>query len=205
MAKGITTHISSNLENLKEGSPIALLLHGYGADENDLPEILTGNLPWVSPRAPLSSGSYGFEWYLLTKDNYTPQEDIEKATEKLWEWIDKTLPASSPLIPTGFSQGALMATQLLRTRPERILKTVLMAGFMLDAKQPADDRLVELKPDVLYCRGEADTRISSDMVERITNWLSQHTKLTAKVYSGLGHSVDNRVIKDLSEYLTKRT
>jgi phospholipase/carboxylesterase len=80
-----------------------------------------------------------------------------------------------------------------------------MAGFKLDAKQPADDRLVELKPDVLYCRGEADTRISSDMVERITNWLSQHTKLTAKVYSGLGHSVDNRVIKDLSEYLTKRT
>ena len=205
MAKGITTYISSNLENLKEGSPVALLLHGYGADENDLPEILTGNLPWVSPRAPLSSGGYGFEWYLLTKDNYTPQEDIEKATEKLWEWIDKTLPASSPLIPIGFSQGALMATQLLRTRPERILKTVLMAGFMLDAKQPADDRLVELKPEVLYCRGEADTRISSDMVERITNWLSQHTKLTAKVYSGLGHSVDNRVIKDLSEYLTKRT
>jgi phospholipase/carboxylesterase len=205
MAKGITTYISSNLENLKEGSPVALLLHGYGADEKDLPEILTGNLPWVSPRAPLSSGGYGFEWYLLTKVNYTPQEDIEKATEKLWEWIDKTLPASSPLIPIGFSQGALMATQLLRTRPERIVKTVLMAGFMLDAKQPADDRLVELKPDVLYCRGEADTRISSDMVERITNWLSQHTKLTAKVYSGLGHSVDNRVIRDLSEYLAKRT
>jgi len=44
MAKGITTYISSNLENLKEGSPVALLLHGYGADEKDLPEILTGNL-----------------------------------------------------------------------------------------------------------------------------------------------------------------
>ena len=205
MAKGITTYTSFNLENLKENSPVALLLHGYGADENDLPEIMTGNLPWVSPRAPLSSGGNGFEWHLLTMDNYTPQQEVEKATEKLWDWIDQTLPATSALIPIGFSQGALMATQLLRTRPERILKTVLMAGFILDAKQPADDRLLELKPDVIYCRGEADTRISSDMVERTSSWLTQHTKLTSMVYSGLGHSVDNRVIRDLSEYLTKRT
>jgi phospholipase/carboxylesterase len=80
-----------------------------------------------------------------------------------------------------------------------------MAGFILDAKQPADDRLEELKPDVLYCRGEADTRISAEVVERTSAWLTKHTKLTAKVYSGLGHSVDNRVIRDLSEYLTKRT
>jgi phospholipase/carboxylesterase len=205
MAKGITTYTSFNIENLKENSPVAILLHGYGADENDLPEIMTGNLPWVSPRAPLSSGGNGFQWYLLTVNNYTPQEDIERATEKLWEWIDNTLPATSPLVPIGFSQGALMATQLLRTRPERVLKTVLMAGFILDAKQPADDRLEELKPDVLYCRGEADTRISAEMVERTSNWLTKHTKLTAKVYSDLGHSVDNRVIRDLSEYLTKRT
>lgn len=204
MAKGITTYTSSNLENLKENAPVALLLHGYGANEYDLPEIMTSTMPWVSPRAPLSSGGDGFEWYLLTMDNYTPQAEVEKATEKLWEWIDQTLPASTPLIPIGFSQGALMATQLLRTRPERIAKTVLMAGFIMDAKQPADDRLAELKPSVLYCRGEADNRISPKMVEKTTNWLNENTKLTAKVYSGLGHSVDNRVIRDLSEYLTKR-
>lgn len=204
MAKGISTFISSNLENLKENAPVALLLHGYGANEHDLPEIMTGTMPWVSPRAPLSSGGDGFEWYLLTVGNYTPQPEVEKATEKLWEWIDQTLPANTPLIPIGFSQGALMATQLLRTRPERIAKTVLMAGFIMDVKQPADDRLLKLKPSVLYCRGEADNRISPPMVETTTNWLTEHTKLTAKVYSGLGHSVDNRVIRDLSEYLTKR-
>ena len=205
MAKGITTYTSSNLENLKENAPVALLLHGYGANEYDLPEIMTGTMPWVSPRAPLSSGGDGFEWYLLTVGNYTPQPEVEKATEKLWEWIDQTLPANTPLIPIGFSQGALMATQLLRTRPERIAKTVLMAGFIMDAKQPADDRLLGLKPSVLYCRGEEDNRISPQMVETTTNWLNEHTKLTAKVYSGLGHSVDNRVIRDLSEYLTKRS
>ena len=204
MAKGITTYTSSNLENLKENAPVALLLHGYGANEYDLPEIITGTMPWVSPRAPLSSGGDGFEWYLLTAGNYTPQPEVEKATEKLWEWIDQTLPTNTPLIPIGFSQGALMATQLLRTRPERIAKTVLMAGFIMDAKQPADDRLLELKPSVLYCRGEEDNRISPQMVETTTNWLTMHTKLTPKVYSGLGHSVDNRVIRDLTEYLTKR-
>ena len=204
MSKGITTYISHNLEAKPANDPVVIFLHGYGADEADLPDLIS-HLPkisWASPRAPLSSGNGGFEWYLISPADYTPQQDVERATEKLWQWIDETLPVNTPLIPIGFSQGALMASQLLRTKPERIVKTVLLAGFILKAEQPADKDLKSIHPKVLYCHGDADNRISAEMVEDIQTWLQANTSVTDKVYGGLGHSVDNRVIKDVSDFLT---
>ena len=47
-------------------------------------------------------------------------EPIAAATDLLWEWIDTTVGAEAPLLVVGFSQGGLMGTQLLRTRPERV-------------------------------------------------------------------------------------
>jgi phospholipase/carboxylesterase len=205
MSKAITSFLSHNLEAKAAAEPLVVFLHGYGADEADLPDLIS-HLPkisWVSPRAPLSSGNVGFEWYLISKDSYTPKQDIERATVKLWDWIDQTLPANTPLIPIGFSQGALMATQLLRTRPQRIQKTVLMAGFILKEEQEADKDLKALNPKVLYCHGDADNRIAPAMVQDIQTWLEANTNVTEKVYGGLGHSVDSRVIKDVSEFLTR--
>ena len=205
MSKAITSFLSHNLEANAAAEPLVVFLHGYGADEADLPDLIS-HLPkisWVSPRAPLSSGNGGFEWYLISKDSYTPKQDIERATAKLWDWIDQTLPANTPLIPIGFSQGALMATQLLRTRPQRIQKTVLMAGFILKEEQEADKDLKALNPKVLYCHGDADNRIAPEMVQDIQTWLEANTNVTEKVYGGLGHSVDSRVIKDVSEFLTR--
>ena len=205
MSKAITSFLSHNLEAKSATEPVVIFLHGYGADEADLPDLVS-HLPkisWVSPRAPLSSGNGGFEWYLISKDSYTPKQGIERATVKLWEWIDQTLPVTTALIPIGFSQGALMATQLLRTRPQRIQKTVLMAGFILKEEQEADKHLKALNPKVLYCHGDADSRIAPAMVQDIQTWLEDNTNVTEKVYGGLGHSVDSRVIKDVSEFLTR--
>jgi phospholipase/carboxylesterase len=137
-------------------------------------------------------------------ENYTPAAEIAVATEKLWNWIDQVIPAQNPIIPIGFSQGALMATQLLRTRPQRISKAILMAGFInpIDLETDADCR--KLKPKVLYCRGELDNRISEDSVTKITDWLHANTSLQLKTYSGLGHSVDQRVINDVSNFLLSK-
>ena len=96
-----------------------------------------------------------------------------------------------------------MATQLLRTRPQRIQKTVLMAGFILKEEQEADKDLKALNPKVLYCHGDADNRIAPAMVQDIQTWLEANTNVTEKVHGGLGHSVDSRVIKDVSEFLTR--
>jgi phospholipase/carboxylesterase len=192
----------------KTESPIVLLLHGYGSNEEDLPglmQYLPDSLPWYSLRAPVDLGSGYFAWANRVTPGNPPADDVELATQAIWQWVDANLDSRAPLIVLGFSQGGLMATQLLRTRPERIGATVILAGFTLAAEQPADERLASEKPRVIYCRGLQDEVISAEAVQRTLTWLKAHTSAEVHSYDGLGHSIDERVMEDVADYLQSVT
>ena len=203
MDLAIRKFVSAGLDTVEPGQPIVLFLHGYGADEKDLPDLMSylPKLPWASIRAPLNSDYSGFAWYPLTKALDPSVEDVTAITDSVWDWIDEYLPQDSKLILIGFSQGALMATQLLRTRPERILGTAILSGFIYGSELAMDKELLANKPKVIYCRGLQDPMISQEAIVRINTWLQQHTKAITKTYEGLGHSVDERVMKDVADYL----
>ena len=206
MAVEITTAIRSTSEPFKPNQPIVVLLHGYGSNERDLPGLMSylpGNLPWVSVRAPMPVSGDGFAWFPLTTPGNPLPEHVAEGTDRLWAWIDANLPATAPLIVLGFSQGGLMTTQLLRTRPDRLIGTAVLAGFTVNAEQPGDAELSNTRPSVIYCRGLDDQVITQDAVSRIENWLETHTTATVKTYKRLGHSIDERVMNDVSEYFTK--
>jgi phospholipase/carboxylesterase len=200
----ISKSIGSGLENHKPGEPIIVLLHGYGANEQDLIDIvphLKVNLPWVSLRGGLSTGHGGFAWFPLAAPGIPRVEDVVDGTEAIWQWVDENLPKDAPLIAIGFSQGGLMVSQLLRTRPDRLKDTVILAGFTLQGQQPGDAALRASKPRVLYCRGLEDAVISEIAVDRTYEWLRDHAKATAHAYERLGHSIDGRVLRDVEAHL----
>jgi len=188
---------------ITEGQPVVVFLHGYGADERDLPELINylPDLPWLSPRAPLNSEYSGFAWYQLTQALNPSAEDVLGVTQSLWDWIDQMVPEQSKLILIGFSQGALMATQLLRTRPEKIQATVILSGFIYSGELVGDKTLELNKPRVIYCRGLEDPLITKEAISKLNSWLQTHTKAITKTYPGLGHSVDERVMADVGDYL----
>jgi len=203
MSLEIKKFLSKGLDTLEPGQPVVLFLHGYGADEKDLPDLMSylPELPWVSLRAPLDSQYQGFAWYPITTALNPSEEDVTGITETLWDWIDDYLPEDSKLIVIGFSQGGLMATQLLRTRPERILGTVILSGFIYSGELEKDKDLLKEKPKVIYCRGLQDQMISQEAVVRINTWLQKHTRAITKTYEGLGHSVDDGVMRDVASYV----
>lgn len=203
MSPTIRTFISGGLDSVDSGEPILLFLHGYGADERDLADLRTQlpDLPWVSLRAPEPSQYDGFAWYGITRALDPSAEDVGPITEAIWQWVDDFLPAASPLVVFGFSQGALMATQLLRTRPSRLAATVIVAGFVFGGELPGDAELMGNKPKVIYCRGLQDQVVSREAVGRLNGWLQTHTRAITKTYDGLGHSIDNRVMADIADYL----
>jgi phospholipase/carboxylesterase len=204
MSLAISTYVSGRLENQKTGTPVVLLLHGYGSDEQDLPSLvrfLPGEHPWYSLRAPVDLGNGYFAWANRVTPGNPPAPDVELATDAIWSWVDSNLESTSPLIVLGFSQGGLMATQLLRTRPNRIAATVILAGFTLDAEQIADEELQVSRPKVLYARGLEDEVISQEAVLRTLTWLKAHTSPIIEAYEGLGHSIDERVMDAVSSYL----
>ncbi len=203
MSSTITKFVSKGLERIEPGAPVVLFLHGYATDEHDLPSLMSflPDLPWASLRAPIALQPEANAWY-SAKDPLTPAlEDLEPATSAIWSWVDQNLPDDSPLIVLGFSQGGLMATQMLRTRPERLAATVILAGFMFTGEQPADNKLTELKPKIFYGRGVSDQRITREAVKQLNVWLQTHTRAQTKTYEGLGHSIDARVMNDVASYL----
>jgi phospholipase/carboxylesterase len=199
----ITNHTSGNNQLLEAGEAVVLLLHGYGADERDLPELMNylPELAWVSPRAPERSSVGGFSWYQVENPLTPDAQAIAEATQKLWNWIDTIVPADSPLIVLGFSQGGLMATQLLRTHPERILGTVILAGFVFDGELNGDAALKDLKPKVFYGRGLQDPMIDPQRVSKLNSWLQPHARAVIRKYDGLGHAIDQRVLADVSDFI----
>lgn len=186
-------------------APLVLaFFHGYGATEHDLAPLgpmLALTVPWVSLRAPLPMGSRGYAWYPF----FGPGDpDPSHATEAVWQWIGAHLAPDSKVAAVGFSQGGLIASQLLRTRPERIAATVMLSGYVQPGPQPADERLAAGRPAVFWGRGDRDRLITADAVERASRWLPAHSALTERVYPGLAHGISDQEIDDVRAFLIGR-
>ena len=183
---------------------VALLLHGYGSNEHDLTGLIPAfglTLPWVSLRAPLELGTGGAAWFSITTPGNPDARPVAEATETIWDWVDTNLAATTRVIPIGFSQGGLMASQLLRTRPERVLAPVVLGGFVLGAAQPGDATLAEARPAVFWGRGADDRVIGEAAISRTSTYLPQHATLVERVYPGLAHGIDAAEAGDVRDFL----
>jgi phospholipase/carboxylesterase len=185
-------------------APVVLLLHGLGSNEHDLPSLapyLPRGLAWASLRAPLELDWGGATWFPLDLPNEPEQAGIDAATDAIWAWVDASLPVAAPLVPLGFSQGGLMALQLLRTRPERIAATVVLSGLIAPGDQPAYDALATSRPPVFWGRGDADGVIWPEAIARLAEWLPAHADATIRVYPGLAHGVNGEEMDDVRAFL----
>lgn len=204
----LQAHYSPDWSDRPDAETAVLLLHGYGSNERDLPGIaphLGVDAPWASVRAPVEMGYGAAAWFPLSDDpaRWLDPAPIEAATAMLWEWVDNHVSPTTKLITVGFSQGGMMASQALRTRPERIAETVILSGFVLGVAQPGDAHLAEERPAVFWGRGTADAVVPEPLVTAASAWLEPHTTLTEKVYPGLAHSVHDQELADVKAHLNR--
>jgi len=127
--------------------PLLVLLHGIGADEDDLVSIapeLDPRFLVVSLRAPRPY-HMGFAWFEIEwRADGTIIPNVAQARETLAElvrWIEAA-PARLGTDPArlyvlGFSQGAMMTLGLLRTIPERLAGAIVLSGRFSDELFPA--------------------------------------------------------------------
>ncbi|SFN51562.1 alpha/beta hydrolase [Mycetocola miduiensis] len=183
---------------------VAVLLHGYGSNERDLaglaPTLRLG-LPWVSLRAPIGLGNGGAAWFTITTPGNPDAEPVAEATTAIWAWIDANVHPDAKIVPIGFSQGGLMASQLLRTRPGRVLAPVILGGFVLGARQPGDEQLAAVRPAVFWGRGAEDRVITGPAIERTAEFLPEHSSLLERVYPGLAHGISTTELDDVRDFL----
>lgn len=183
---------------------VAVLLHGYGSHEQDLAglaDALGLALPWASLRAPLEVGGGGAAWFAITTPGDPAPEPVVEATDAIWAWIDAHLHPEAVVVPIGFSQGGLMASQLLRTRPDRVRAPVVLGGFVLGAVQPADEQLKAGRPPAFWGRGADDRVITAAAIARTAEYLPRHTTLVERTYPGLAHGINAAEIDDVRAFL----
>ncbi len=186
---------------------VAVLMHGYGSNERDLTALVPAlgfTLPWVSLRAPVELGDDAACWFPIVSPGDPDEAPVREATDAVWDWVDTRVGPAAQVIPIGFSQGGLMVSQLLRTRPERVLAPVVLGGFVLGSPQPGDAQLAEQLPPLFWGRGAEDRVITTAAVERTAEFLPKHSTLTRRLYPGLAHSINVEELSDVRDFLGVR-
>jgi phospholipase/carboxylesterase len=183
--------------------PLVLLMHGRGSHEQDLAgliPLLPGEYAYASLRAPMRFDGGGHTWFAAGAPGAPPIASVDAAVIAVLEWLERVAPAG-PVAAAGFSQGGAMATHLMRHQPERFACYVNLAGFIVPGDAPADSRLSELQPPVFWGRDPADPVIPAAAMDRVEQWLPSRSRLTARAYPGIGHSISAEEVADVSDFL----
>ena len=126
------------LERPAVGEPegALVLLHGRGADEQDLFPLLDAldpeqRLHGYTPRAPLALPPGGAHWYMVPRVGYPDPATFAEGLGALTEWFDALPFPAERIVLGGFSQGAVMsyALGLGEGRP-RTAALLAMSGFV---------------------------------------------------------------------------
>jgi len=181
-------------------SALVVLLHGYGANGDDLIALGDGwrrSLPdaaFVAPNAPeMIPGMHGgLQWFPLTlRDPSEYGRGVTAAQPALDRFLDSALAryrlGPARLVLVGFSQGTMMALHvgLRRASPAGI---VAYSGLLAGPEQLGQ---TTARPPVLLIHGAADEVIPVDALHMAREALAEAgVPLEWHVRPGLGHGID---------------
>ncbi|MDX2376675.1 alpha/beta hydrolase-fold protein [Microbacterium sp. LRZ72] len=191
------------------GRHLLVLLHGYGADENDLfalAPLLPADFAFAAVRAPLTPPwpAPGYSWYPIEGLEGRDMAGVTVGAERLLQWLDEHTDGAASVGLLGFSQGGAVAVQAMRVQPERVAFTVNLSGYAAPGMLPGDAALAANPPPVFWGRGARDDVIPPELVAHTADWLPGHSDLVGRVYDGLTHSVSEEELGDVRTFLEGR-
>jgi phospholipase/carboxylesterase len=187
------------------------LLHGRGADEDDLFPLLDLLDPerrfvGATPRAPLSlPGSPGAHWYVLAGVGTPDRETFLASYAAASEWLDGFLAehrlGHDRLVLGGFSQGGVMSYSVGlgagRPRPAALVVfssfVPTVAGFELDLSPPL--------PPVAIGHGTLDPVIGIEWGRRARAVLESAGADVMYRETPMGHQLDPAFLRDVAMWI----
>ena len=204
-------------------APCVVLFHGYGADAQDLYPFsmelgLAKNINWVFPNGiievPLGPQWTGRAWFSI--DVQALEKSMREGTHrdmsqlrppemdraaKLTRGLIKSLQSQySKVIWGGFSQGAMLSTELALTADKKPPGLVLLSGTLLDQKnwQPMAEDAGPIP--FFQSHGVSDALLSYVNAQRLFEMLTQAGwSGEFHEFSG-GHEIPRAVITKLADF-----
>jgi phospholipase/carboxylesterase len=196
--------------------PLLVLLHGVGADEQDLLPLAGAMAPrffCACVRAPYEAEPMGYSWYAMDWRTHPPTFDLAQAEESraAVAALLPELPARHGSDPArtflfGFSQGAAIALAVALTRPELVRGAVIHSGGMLPgiAERIAPPQALA-HVEVLVLHGTDDEVVPVERGRRMRDLLAPFLgdRLTYREHDG-GHYVTEATLDDAAAWLAAR-
>lgn len=191
---------------------LIVLLHGLGADGNDLFGLVPALAPalpdtaFASPDAPFpcDMAPYGRQWFSL--QTRTPEAILAGVRESagiLNGFLDDALARlgldDGKLALIGFSQGTMMS---LYVGPRRAKQMAGIVGF--SGRLVGDAAEFRSKPPILLIHGDADQVVPPDSLPLAVKALEKAgVPVEAVTRPGLGHGIDEEGLTRARDFLVK--
>tara|TARA_B100001094_G_scaffold246185_1_gene242794 strand:+ start:7043 stop:7693 length:651 start_codon:yes stop_codon:yes gene_type:complete len=170
---------------IKNGpSPLLLMVHGFGSNEEDLfsfSRALPKELTVISIRGPIKIQNMGYAWYDISIDHLGNKKyDINKAIEsrdQIVKCIEKctdtynTDPDNVTLL--GFSQGSILINAVALTYPKKIKNIISLSGGI-------DPNIIKLskssvsKPSFYISHGTQDMVLPFEQAKKSLEFLKNN-------------------------------
>ncbi|MDD9715475.1 dienelactone hydrolase family protein [Dinoroseobacter sp. PD6] len=183
---------------------VVVLLHGYGADGNDLlglADPLSPHMPdtaFLAPNAPerCVNNPMGYQWFPIPWLDGSSEEEatvaMERAVDDLNAFLDTVLEEEgiSPenLMLLGFSQGTMMSLHVAPRRDEAVAGVVGFSGRLLGPERLEDE--VKVKMPVLLIHGDQDDVVPPASLPEAANALTAAGfEVYAHISKGTAHGI----------------
>jgi phospholipase/carboxylesterase len=191
--------------------PTVVMLHGRGADEEDLlglSSFLDDRLLILSPRAPFPFPNGGYTWYDADAVGSADPATFSESYEKLVSFVRDAF-SNYPIDPArlflfGFSMGSVMAFALGLTKPQLFRGVVANSGYIPETSK-LDFRWDELAGvEFLITHGTEDSIVPVMLGRRADKLLNaRHARYTYREYP-MGHQISDESLADVSAWIRQR-
>jgi len=200
----------------KPATSVVLLLHGYGANGDDLIGLappLSQALPdtvFLSPNAPYPCEGNpfgGFQWFdVWQKEDENRLTAVRYAEKIVNAFIDAELEKrgldESKLVFLGFSQGTMLSLQT-GLRREKPCAGILGYSGRLESPELLGDE-IRSRPPVMLIHGEEDPMLPVDLMDAAAQTLTENgVEVSTFRRPGLGHGIDPDGLKLGAAFLTR--
>ncbi len=197
---------------LSDKHPTLILLHGRGANEEDLlglAEYLDERLMTISARAPFSFPfGGGFTWYEILEVGKPEPKMFAESFSLLLKFFDD-VKKNYPVDPAkvffgGFSMGAIMSFAVALTHPDLVAGVAANSGLITEGAglTYAWDQ-IKGKP-FFVAHGKYDPVIPVAFAQRARELLVKaHAQVTYREYE-MQHQISEESLNDLMKWFTQR-
>jgi len=192
--------------------PLIVVLHGRGADANDLVDLapmidgpggyrfVFANAP--APFEPYPGMTFGYSWF----DGWPPTADSMAASRQLLlDFLDEIArrfpPKDGKVVLAGFSQGGLLALDVGFRTPEPLAGIVVMSGGLYEEQLPDLDARKDQR--VLIVHGTLDDMIPVVTARRARRVLEDHGIQPEYHEFPMGHHVTPESMAVVADFIRR--